>query len=283
MKNCPKCGGENRDDAIMCRECGIKFESPSEKRLICSSCGTENVAGSKFCDKCGKSFNTPNVAVTEKNETQQQKRDSAPNAGKESKNGVAIAVVAVVILALAAILGSGMLSNGSDDDSNGGGSGLIDTVNAKPLDGSFYLSGGVRAEDGTEYWSNAIIEFDNGKLVEKNISTSVKEPNGQWESGIDITRPIVTMHDGTEYVISEPPNPGHVSTMDSIIDHNPFLSRMSHCGDKLVKINDYSTLEAYGFQDSDGNKYYVNKDGRLLAYTFSYENVKITTIYDRKG
>ena len=278
MKSCPKCGGENRDDATICRECGSKLESSSEKRLFCSSCGTENVVGAKFCDKCGEPFDHPGVPASRKSGVQERSIEPTVATSKGNKNGIAIAVVAVIVLAVAAILASGMLTNDGEDDSN-----LVDTVNAKPLDGDFYLSGGVRSNDGTEYWTNAIISFDNGKLVGKNVNTSVKEPNKQWSSGVNITRPIVSMHDGTEYVISEPPNPGHVSTFDSIVNHNPFLFGMKHCGDKLVKINDYSTQEAYGFQDSDGNKFFVNKDGRLLAYSFSYKNVNITTNYDYSG
>jgi len=55
MKNCPKCGRDNRDDATMCRECGARLD-PVEEKITCPICGTENLSDAKFCDKCGRPF-----------------------------------------------------------------------------------------------------------------------------------------------------------------------------------------------------------------------------------
>ena len=47
---CPKCQFENREGALFCSECGLKFE------LICPECGNSNRLEAKFCDKCGHNF-----------------------------------------------------------------------------------------------------------------------------------------------------------------------------------------------------------------------------------
>ena len=47
--NCAWCGGENRDDARFCGDCGrgLRFDA------ACGHCGANNPAGARFCDACG--------------------------------------------------------------------------------------------------------------------------------------------------------------------------------------------------------------------------------------
>ena len=47
MVTCTSCGGENREGAKFCGECGAALETP------CPACGTPNEAGRKFCGECG--------------------------------------------------------------------------------------------------------------------------------------------------------------------------------------------------------------------------------------
>lgn len=58
---CSKCGTENREAALFCKECGSKMPKKEEKssdidllkKKICGECGTENKEGALFCKKCG--------------------------------------------------------------------------------------------------------------------------------------------------------------------------------------------------------------------------------------
>ena len=52
MKNCPKCGGEIKENAKFCRHCGEKIEQKPEF-VFCDECGAKLEAGSTFCDECG--------------------------------------------------------------------------------------------------------------------------------------------------------------------------------------------------------------------------------------
>jgi hypothetical protein len=44
---CPTRGGDNREGAKFCNNCGAPLP------LRCPGCGTENRPGAKFCDDCG--------------------------------------------------------------------------------------------------------------------------------------------------------------------------------------------------------------------------------------
>ena len=46
---CKACGTVNKDDAIFCKQCGVRLDG----KKICKSCGAENDLDAKFCNKCG--------------------------------------------------------------------------------------------------------------------------------------------------------------------------------------------------------------------------------------
>lgn len=59
MIKCPHCNTDNLDDALFCKECGIKIETKQEQAttqtssIKCEKCGTENPVGTVFCKNCG--------------------------------------------------------------------------------------------------------------------------------------------------------------------------------------------------------------------------------------
>lgn len=67
---CSKCGTENKEAALFCKECGSKIlkkdkisdseaksgelgDMDASKKKKCSKCGTENKETALFCKKCG--------------------------------------------------------------------------------------------------------------------------------------------------------------------------------------------------------------------------------------
>ena len=272
MKNCPKCGRENRDDATICRECGANLTSGKDG-VVCPVCGTENLSDAKFCDKCGKKLGATVVAeavpvVATNNASQKPK-------GNSKGVVIGVAIIAVAIIAMVAIA----VASGAFDSDDSNGYKKIDDVNAIPLDGTYHLSGGVKLDDGTEYWTVADIVFDNGRLVTKSFSTAVKGPSEDWDSGVNIARPTVGINSPALPPNPEPVVPGHMSTKDSIIAHNFFLEDMKSCNDRYIKLSGGEVV-GYGFEDSYGNIYYLLKDGRLAGYSQSYNGVKVLTVLD---
>jgi len=55
---CPNCGGENREGANFCIECGNKLE------FTCAQCKHLNLPGSKFCEKCGFKLIEPSGQIS---------------------------------------------------------------------------------------------------------------------------------------------------------------------------------------------------------------------------
>lgn len=51
---CPSCYSENKDDALLCAECGESWEIKIS--ILCPKCNNENSNGAKVCYKCGFSF-----------------------------------------------------------------------------------------------------------------------------------------------------------------------------------------------------------------------------------
>jgi|GEM_PF-1198805 len=51
---CPKCGNENKEDALFCNECGASLKLKEQR--YCPHCNNENSSNAKFCDKCGFSL-----------------------------------------------------------------------------------------------------------------------------------------------------------------------------------------------------------------------------------
>jgi ribosomal protein L40E len=47
---CPKCKGNNSEDALFCNKCGLKIS------ITCANCGVLNSCDSLFCNKCGTKF-----------------------------------------------------------------------------------------------------------------------------------------------------------------------------------------------------------------------------------
>ena len=303
MKNCPKCGRDNRDDATMCRECGARLD-PVEEKITCPICGTENLSDAKFCDKCGKQLgvDVPNKSISEASSTKADngtsnsncnhyktstKKESASVAspssdasGKNSNFGVVAAIACVIVLIAVLAVGLGALEN---DDSDNHSFTKIDDVNAKPLDGTYHLSGGIELKDGTEYWTVAEITFDDGRLVSKNTNTAVKEVGKDWDSNVSLTRPIVRVNSPDLYPPSDPiPEFGYLSVEESIVAHNPFLDDMTGCNDKYLKLSS-GQVKGYGFEDSNGNIYYLLKDGTLAGYTQSYNGHDVLTVFDYRS
>lgn len=66
---CTQCGAEIMDSARFCAECGNDILSSSEKAVpnICLSCGVENPENSKFCSECGKLMPVDETQLTTTN------------------------------------------------------------------------------------------------------------------------------------------------------------------------------------------------------------------------
>ena len=52
--DCPSCNIENKDDALLCAECGESWEIKIS--ILCPKCNDENLNGAKVCYKCGFSL-----------------------------------------------------------------------------------------------------------------------------------------------------------------------------------------------------------------------------------
>ncbi|MBR2372428.1 MAG: SEL1-like repeat protein [Clostridia bacterium] len=52
MANCPKCGGEIKENAKFCRHCGNKIEQEPQF-VFCEECGAKIEANAPFCEECG--------------------------------------------------------------------------------------------------------------------------------------------------------------------------------------------------------------------------------------
>ena len=57
--NCPKCGNENKDDALFCIECGASLNLKEQR--YCPHCNNENSSSAKFCNKCRFSSKTTQI------------------------------------------------------------------------------------------------------------------------------------------------------------------------------------------------------------------------------
>jgi hypothetical protein len=49
---CSKCGVENPEEAVFCKNCGFQFQNSNSVK--CFSCGNLNNQNTKFCGQCGK-------------------------------------------------------------------------------------------------------------------------------------------------------------------------------------------------------------------------------------
>lgn len=73
MIPCEKCGRDNRDDAMICRECGAPLHRPEPKvqyapsspeqksanAVFCGKCGTKNPSDNAYCRSCGNPLVDP--------------------------------------------------------------------------------------------------------------------------------------------------------------------------------------------------------------------------------
>jgi RNA polymerase subunit RPABC4/transcription elongation factor Spt4 len=61
MGKCLNCGTDNEDDAVFCKECGVRFTPISGWTRLpvsknCTSCGLQIPVESKFCKFCGQDY-----------------------------------------------------------------------------------------------------------------------------------------------------------------------------------------------------------------------------------
>ena len=64
---CKACGTVNNDDAIFCKQCGVRLDG----KKVCNSCGAENDFDARFCNKCGASI-TNDVTANKSVETNKE-------------------------------------------------------------------------------------------------------------------------------------------------------------------------------------------------------------------
>ncbi len=58
MKQCPRCGHINRDEAKFCQHCSGQLVIAPASGKICPTCQTANTVAARFCMKCGQSLLT---------------------------------------------------------------------------------------------------------------------------------------------------------------------------------------------------------------------------------
>ena len=77
MKNCPKCGGEIKDNAKFCRHCGEKIEQKPEF-IFCDECGAKLEGGATFCDECGARLDDVSSSASSVTDNPWQEIDDDP-------------------------------------------------------------------------------------------------------------------------------------------------------------------------------------------------------------
>ena len=65
---CKLCGTVNTDDAIFCKQCGVRLDG----KKSCTFCNAENDLDAKFCNKCGAEFNATVSSATVKNHSNEK-------------------------------------------------------------------------------------------------------------------------------------------------------------------------------------------------------------------
>ncbi len=174
---------------------------------------------------------------------------------KKSYTGTAVGVCVVIV----AVIAFAMLVLPNGDDSG------LKPQNDPPLDGTFTLTGST-VSNGTQYYAVATFVFDNGKLSSQNVDTTANK--NDLPSSIKIHTNSVNYIEPYHASSTGPVRgPNEMTTVDSLVYHNPFLKDMTSVGTKNIKVDGTSTT-GYGFEDSSGNTYYLDHDGRLIAYSF---------------
>lgn len=180
------------------------------------------------------------------------------NEGSKRSSKAGIAIVAVLLVAIVAIA-IGYVTMSDNDD------GPKSYFDIEPLDGTFTLKGSATTDDQMVTYSGTVtFMFDNGKLVDKwmDIKKTEYPDNGVTLKPNTIPRVEFPENYKNNFV----PMPGYLSYYESACLANPFLNDMDETNTSRTIYYQGGGLEGQGFKDSNGDKYFISDDGRLVSY-----------------
>ncbi|MBQ7874205.1 MAG: zinc-ribbon domain-containing protein [Oscillospiraceae bacterium] len=188
---CKNCGNEISDKALVCPNCGEKLIEEVKEVVLCEECGTEIPEDAESCPKCGcpiakKTNDSQKVEITG------VKIQNSP----KTKKYVITAVIAVIVIALIAFLGSSISKNNAEKEAE-----RIRQEYAETLEEAVYtmLSGAAGAEEAgnliKQVWYNAIHE-ENDSRTDKYTTE-----NGWGYTFVDFNTALSNLMYDSEFMV----------------------------------------------------------------------------------
>lgn len=230
----------------------------------CKRCGRINPDGIQICKECGSPLDGP---VRPAPSNAGSRGTSAPKASGFQKNQAVAAWGFCIAMIILAVVVFSMIANDDEQNVPSDDNDPVISYNIQPLDGTFVLSGSATTSDKTATYSGtATFRFVNGNLVDRQIDVETINNPG---SGIDLSRPTITPggehQSGCMHVYPVKGMDYH-ETMEYV---NPFLRDLENHGDCRHVTIDGKTVSGCGFEDREGNTYFVSEDGRLVSFSYT--------------
>lgn len=244
--------------------------------MYCNKCGAKNDDSAAYCNKCGAAMakaEEPEVVVVHANALSRDRIEigTKPNGEPDvkvtkapvSRKGIAVAVVAVLIVAVA---GVAFFYAGHGDDG----------PNIHYTEGVFVLtdSGSTNYDQTVLYKGTVTVTIENGNMY-YSMDLDKKDVT---KDGVTISPTVIKRYTTNTESNNTPLWPNY-SPMNDMKASFPFLNGYSTTSIMCTFSNDMTEVEAYKFVNSSlGRAIYVSTDGVIYQWCERVDGVATSFI-----